>query len=682
MHVATASQSAPLQGGSLFENPRERWLDGFAGALLGAWMTCCISLQIPEAQGLAAVASLGLFISRLARVWGLALSMLLLAYLLMDHPLWLRQDLLVRGGLLVALLNIWMMMALRVHRGETDSVAPPLETPLQDVERSLMPHSAQVKRDLDRAMADLSAERDRLKRIDQELAKTLQACSAEQQKSRDLEERLRQTMDQQRELQQALEHAEQQQLQLQNELAPIRLEAGELKEVLSRTMARAQNLEEENQLLEQLRESLRQAEQTTSDHENQLSEQSEKLQEALARLIEEQEQRQALQGLLQQTQGNQETYREHLDATRQDLERQERVADHLLSKVAELETELSQIQQSKALTKQFIEAYESLASLVRTSSMIRSHQRIKLVSELVCSWHAVETEWAATQEQLLQAQRVIAEQQETGEAATQMQGELARLQQKLVAQEDQAKRLFEERQDLLQAYQVMQTELMQAERTIKQKEAELLQVTDAHQKQAEIWETNTRQAIADMQAKLSGENHELDEELTQLRDQAAALEEALQSAQAQAQHAKSLLDMQVEETQKLRNDLADPQKQEMLKKATMLERQLAIKEQVIQRLQAQQSEVADLLKIKHQHLQLREQFEAHRATTEQWIAQCQRLEAENMALQEAAQGLEPTGTEQELLTLLRQTEDECAAWEMEALLAAQALRSLKHSGRL
>jgi exonuclease SbcC len=641
--IAGMQSSEPLHAA-----PRERGLDGLAGALLGGWLTACMALQLPEATGLALVATLGLALSRLARVWGLGLAVGMLAWLLMGHPDWLRQDLMTRGALLLGLLNIWMIVALRSTASKPDVAGPVVAAPspvgLQDVERSLMPHSAQVKRDLDQAQVQLAQQRERVQQMERSVLEMEQRAAEQLARVTTLEQ-------QNQVLQAALLSAQEGERALQEELAPVRLEAGELREVLARTMARTQSLEEQALLLDELKQSLQQAQQSALEQQQSLQMQGGQLQEALQNLLREQQQRIELEQLITGAQGREQHLCSDLETTREDLERQQRVADHLLAKCAQLEAQLE-------------------LSEAHAAQSAKSAQALQLV---LLQQAAQVMDWLSAQHELTAAARCADSQD-----LQSMSERLNAAEQRAHALEQRAAALLEEQQglqgraqdaerahaDLTSAYQQVLQECNATKEQMLVQAEQLRAAVQEHERAAEAWQQ--RCAELEQQVVPAGTDPQ---QLQELRD-------ALLSAQALAAHAQNRLEMQIEETQRLREQLFDPQRLESLKRASMLERQMALKEQVIARLQAQSHEVPDLIKIKHQHLQLRAQFDEHRQAAEALVAENHALEAQVLLLQERVQTPEPLSQEQTLLEQIRATEEECLAWEQEARLTAAALQRL------
>lgn len=680
MNVATASQPQHMGPTSL---PREGWLDGLAGTCLGSWMTACMVLQIPEAVPLSIVATAGLLLSRAARVWGVAVGMLALGALLAQHPAWLREDLLLRGGVVLALINIWMMVGLRT-RSAPEVAAPAFEAPLQDVERSLMPHSAQVKRDLDRAQHELSKERERLRGLEGDLVGARDQLQTSLEEKKSLLDRLEMAETRREELLSELAELRQSQQSLQEEITPMRLEAHELRAVLERTMARSQDLEQQTCLLEDLKETLRRAQDEASAKQQTLDLQSSQLEAALQHLLHEQEQRAALEALVQGNQRQQQQSQESLEGVRQDLERQERVADSLLEKIVELEAALRNAQQAQAVAELHGVAVGELAAQavsVFTQVALKRQQALELLRE---NLQRVQEGWEVAQIAArhhvhegaeLQVQ-LKHELQEAQTSQADLQEQIAVLKQRLHDDQGAINRLQEERGEILHAYEHLQEQLLATQTLAQQRQQELQAALEAAQRQAlhvaTSHQATVEHAIADAHRELdrwkSQENAWSSERET--------LQEAILAAQAQATHAQALVDLREEELSKLRQQLHDPQRMESLKRASMLERQLAVKEQVIARLQMQQEELPELVRTKHQHLQLREQFEAHRQVSEQLIAQNHQLQAQLFELQERVESPEPSMTEAQLLELLGQTEQECALLEQELALSSAALRQL------
>jgi chromosome segregation ATPase len=680
MNVATASQPQPLVPSLL---PREGWLDGLAGTCLGGWMTTCMVLQIPETVPLSIVATVGLLLAKAARVWGVAVGMSALGYVLAQHPAWLRDDLLLRGGMVLALINIWMLVGLRT-RPAAEAAAPAFEAPLQDVERSLMPHSAQVKRDLDRAQAELSAERQRLRALEVELNATHEQLQRARDETAGLAGKLT-TVEQQREgLLEELAALRHTQHSLQEELTPMRLEASELRAVLERTVSRSQDLEEQTRLLEDLKETLRKAQEEAFAKQHSLDLQGGQLQEALQQLLQEQEQRAALEALVQGNQQDQQQARENLEGVRQDLERQERVADSLLQKIVELETALRSSQQDQALARLHANTVEELAVQGISVWTQLALQRQKVSDELQARMIQLEQELATVHAAAdAQVQQRLSEQAEleaqllhahTTHAG--LQSQIEALRQQMQNRQEACSALQEERAEMLRAYEYLQEQLLTTQTLAQQRQQELEAAVEKAQRQAlhlaQSHHATVEHAMADVQ-------RELEQWKTQAEQGSAerkALQEAVLDAQAQARHAQALLELRGEEAEKLRQQLHDPQRMESLKRASMLERQLAVKEQVIARLQMQQEELPELVRTKHQHLQLREQFEAHRLAAEQLVAQNLQLQEQLFELKERVESPEPSATEAQLLDLLQQTEQECILLEQEAALSSAALRQL------
>ena len=276
---------------------REWGQDALVGTLLTAWIAGALAYELPQLQVLAWLAAGGLFASRLTRLWGFTASLLVLGALMWADPQWVRTDFIVRGAWLAALVNIWLMGALRqpAQKGEVSLFAAQPAVAQVEVEK--------LKERLVQEQQVASARQSQLEQVS---AECQQAASLK----RILEEKLSQVEQEQRALTERL-----------MTLEPLALETEELREALRRAMDRQMDREEQFDRLQSIERQHHALQETHQLQEQELVQSRSRLSAALTRLLEQQQQQAELQARLHHV-GAQEELLHRLQLERQELQQQ------------------------------------------------------------------------------------------------------------------------------------------------------------------------------------------------------------------------------------------------------------------------------------------------------------------------------------------------------------------------
>ncbi|MFZ4099726.1 MAG: hypothetical protein ACOYKZ_05310 [Chlamydiia bacterium] len=271
--------------------------DALVGTLLTAWIAGALAYELPQLQVLAWLAAGGLFASRLTRLWGFTASLLVLGALMWADPQWVRTDLVVRGAWLAALVNIWLMGALR--------------RPVQ--QREANPFAAQP------AVDQIEVEN-----LKKQLVQEQQVASARQSQLEQVSAECQQAASLKQMLEEKLNQVEQEQLALTERLMtlePLALETEELREALRRAMDRQMEREEQFDRLQSIERQHHALQETHQLQEQELVQSRSRLSAALTRLLEQQQQQAELQARLHQV-GAQEELLHRLQLERQELQQQ------------------------------------------------------------------------------------------------------------------------------------------------------------------------------------------------------------------------------------------------------------------------------------------------------------------------------------------------------------------------